>query len=141
MPIAIEPFAIKMYDEVIALWRDSEGVGLSDADSRVKIRFYLERNPDMSFVARDPGGKIAGTILCGHDGRRGYIYHLAVRRHDRRQGIGRQLVERCLDSLRIAGIQKCHIFVLDGNTDAIEFWKSMGWTPRSDVRIISKTID
>jgi putative acetyltransferase len=141
MPIAIERLTMEMYDEVVALWRESEGVGLSDADSREKIRSYLERNPDMSFVARDPGGKIAGAILCGHDGRRGYIYHLAVSRHCRRQGIGRQLVERCLDNLRIAGIQKCHIFVLDGNADGIEFWKSMGWTPRSDVRIISKTIE
>ena len=79
---------MKSYDKVLTLWRKSEGVGLSDADSNKSIHSYLKRNPGMSFVAKAEG-KIVGAVLGGQDGRRGYIHHLAVRDDFRRQGIGR----------------------------------------------------
>ena len=140
MNVDISQFEIELYDEVLALWQRCEGVGLSDADSVANIQTYLDRNPGMSFVGVS-GGRVIGAILAGHDGRRGYIHHLAVHPDCRRQGLAHQLVDRCLAVLVKAGIQKCHIFIFNNNTDGIAFWNSVGWTNRSDIRVISKTID
>jgi ribosomal protein S18 acetylase RimI-like enzyme len=139
MKITISPFTIESYDDILALWQQCGGIGLSEADSRDNIRSYLERNPGMSFVAMDYG-RIVGAILAGYDGRRGYIHHLAVHPDHRRQGVGRQLAEHCLQKLKKAGIQKGHIFIFNNNTDGITFWKSVGWTYRADISVMSKTI-
>ena len=140
MNIDISQFEIESYDDVLALWQQGRGVGLSDADSRENIQTYLDRNPGMSFVATD-GGKVVGIVLAGHDGRRGYIHHLAVHPYCRRQGIGCRLVDRCLTVLADSGIHKCHIFIFNNNADGIAFWKSVGWTHRSDIGVISKIIE
>ena len=139
MNTQISPFSIDSYEDVLVLWQQCEGVGLSDADSRESVETYLNRNPGMSFVATGDG-KVVGAILAGHDGRRGYIHHLAVHPSCRRQGLGRQLVDRAIAVLASAGIQKAHIFIFNSNADGITFWQSVGWTPRSDISIISKTI-
>lgn len=128
------------YDEVLALWQRCEGVGLSDADSLRNIRQYLDHNPGRSFVAL-MDDKVVGAVLAGHDGRRGYIYHLAVHPDCRRHGIGRNLVDRCLKALIDSGIMKCHIFIFNDNVAGIEFWKAAGWMPRSDIGVISKTFN
>jgi len=141
MQIEIAPFTIQSYDDVLALWQQAEGVGLhDDCDSRPGIQSYLERNPGMSFVAT-ADGVVVGAVLAGHDGRRGYIHHLAVHPDCRRQGIGRGLVQSCLEVLGAAGIRKAHIFIFNDHSDGIAFWKSVGWTPRSDIGVISKTIE
>lgn len=140
MNLTIAPFTIEHYDDVRALWQGSEGVGLSEADEREHIASYLQRNPGMSFVATSDDSVI-GAALCGHDGRRGYIHHLAVHPDYRRQGVGRQLVDRCLAALRTVGIQKCHLFIFNDNVSGIKFWKNVGWIYRSDISIISKTIE
>ena len=125
------------YEDVLALWQASEGVGLSDADSEESIAGYLHRNPGLSFVAHD-GEHLVGAVLCGHDGRRGYIHHLAVSESHRRQGLGRALAERCLSALRRDGIDKCHIFVFAANRDTSAFWKSIGWTQRVELVMMSQ---
>ena len=140
MNICVSEFEIKSYNDVFALWQQCKGVGLSDADSRESIQAYLDRNPGMSFVAT-ADGKAVGIILAGHDGRRGYIHHLAVHPDYRRRGLARQLVDRCLTVLADSGIQKCHIFIFNNNADGIAFWKSAGWTHRSDIGLISKTLE
>ncbi len=127
------------YDEVLRLWQSSDGIGLSSADSRESITQYLRRNPGMSFVA-ERQGEIIGTVLCGHDGRRGLIHHMAVAKHARRQGIGAALEERCIDSLRSAGIGKCHIMVKADNTEGAGFWRRLGWQDRTTIRLMSKDI-
>jgi len=138
MPHSIRPLTIERYDEIISLWKHCEGVGLSAADSRESINSYLQRNPGMSFMAESSSDdSIIGTILAGHDGRRGYIHHLAVVSNQRRQGIARQLVERSLDSLHQAGIHKCHLFIMEENNTGIAFWKSVDWKLRSDIKIMS----
>lgn len=134
--VAIDHFAIDAYDEAHALWRRSEGIGLSHADERAGIARYLERNPGVSFTAR-VAGTLVGTILCGHDGRRGYVHHLAVDVGFRRRGIGTALVERCLDALYAEGIRKCHLFVYVENETAIGFWRRRGWTYRTDIAVMS----
>lgn len=139
MNVTISQLSIVSYGDILSLWQQCEGVGLSDADSRENIQSYLDRNPGMSFIATSDG-RVIGTVLGGHDGRRGYIHHLAVHPDCRRQGIGRQLAERCLQVLGDEGIQKCHIFIFNNNAGGIAFWKSMGWTHRKDISVISKTI-
>jgi ribosomal protein S18 acetylase RimI-like enzyme len=68
MSIVIREMTTQDYDEVFALWRTSEGVGLSDADSEEDVTRFLARNPGLCFVARD-GEHLVGAVLCGHDGR------------------------------------------------------------------------
>jgi ribosomal protein S18 acetylase RimI-like enzyme len=140
MNITIEEFTIEAYAQVYSLWENYDGIGLSGADSRAAIQKYLERNPGLSLIAYDDDS-IVGSVLCGHDGRRGYIHHLAVRSDYRRQGIGRLLVEKSLAALQSCGIQKCHLFIFNNNTGGIEFWESIGWTYRLDIDLISKNIE
>lgn len=125
------------YEAAYALWSETEGMVLSEADSRPSIGAYLERNPCLSFVCYNDQ-ELAGTILGGHDGRRGYIYHVAVGKAHRNQGIGGELVNRSLAGLRQAGIMKCHLFVLEGNEIGNRFWDRSGWTKRDGILLYSK---
>lgn len=127
---------IEDYDQVIAIWRDTEGVCLSDADSREVIQRYLERNPRLSHVA-EQDGEIVGAVLCGHDSRRGYMHHLAVLPGSRGRGFGRRLAEACLEQLGLAGIPKCHIFVYVDNESGAQFWRHSGWVERTELKIMS----
>lgn len=140
MNITVAEFTMDAYEPVYRLWERCEGIGLSSADSRPSIQIYLERNPGLSLIAYD-GQTVVGTILCGHDGRRGYIHHLAVLSAYRRRGIGRLLVDKSLAALQSCDIQKCHLFIFHDNTDGIDFWKSIGWTYRQDIGVVSKIIE
>ena len=133
----IRTLDIKDYDSVINLWKTTEGIGLSDADSKDNIEKFLQRNPGLSLIAQK-GGKLVGAILCGHDGRRGYLHHLAVRKDQRLKGLGNELVGNCLQRLKAAGIEKCHIFVFRENEQGIGFWIQIGWQKRRDLLIMSK---
>ena len=128
------------YEDVLRLWHRCEGVGLDKKiDNKNKAAIYLARNPGLSFVALDKQ-KVIGAVLCGHDGRRGYLYHLAVADEFRNKGAGRRLVQKAVSKLRSIGIRKCHAFVFRDNVKGNKFWKRMGWTQRNDLRLISKDI-
>jgi putative acetyltransferase len=126
--------------EVIQFWQGMEGIGLSESDSYSALSFYLRRNSGLSWVTRNRDREIIGVVLCGHDGRRGYLHHLAVARDYRRKGIGRALVERCLSSLRELKILKCNAFLLSLNPEGQEFWKAMGWKEREDLILIQRVL-
>jgi ribosomal protein S18 acetylase RimI-like enzyme len=127
------------YDEVLRLWQNTEGVGLNESDTRPAIAAYLRRNRGMSFVARD-GERLVGAVLCGHDGRRGYLHHLAVAPSHRRKGLGTKLVGRCLAELKRIGILKCNIFLYADNVSGARFWRSDGWKKRVDLRLVQKDL-
>ena len=131
----VRPFRMGDYDAVFALWRRCEGVGLGASDTRAAIAAYLRRNPGLSFVAHGKG-RLVGTVLCGHDGRRGYLHHLAVSKRYRRAGLGRRLVDICLERLRRIDIHKCNIFVFADNLEGMTFWTRTGWTPRPDLTLL-----
>jgi len=138
MVVEISAMEIENYEQVYALWQSVEGIGLQkDCDSKNGISVYLQRNPGLSFVARD-NEKVVGAVLCGHDGRRGYLHHLAIARTYRNKGIGRTLVQHALSALDLLGIAKCHLFVFSGNDDAQTFWQKIGWTERIDLKVMSK---
>lgn len=139
MSLNIREMTIEDYEDVYALWDASEGIGLSDADSKEGIKRFLKRNPMLSFVAMD-NGEIVGAALCGHDGRRGYIHHLAVIPSHRREGIGRSLVGRCMYALMRIGIGKCHLFVFGENQEAIDFWETLGYSQRVELVMMSQQV-
>jgi ribosomal protein S18 acetylase RimI-like enzyme len=136
----VRELTIEDYDAVVSLWRSCEGIGLhSDVDSRQWLAMYLQRNPGLSFVAVE-GGRVIGAVLCGHDGRRGYINHLAVAKDFHGHGIGAALAERVINRLRNIGIRKCKGFVFRDNRPAIEFYQKNGWVERNDLKVVSKSI-
>ncbi len=139
MSVRVRPMTLSDYDDAIALWRSSEGLGLSAADDREPIARFLERNPGHSFVARD-GEALVAALLCGHEGRRGYLHHLAVAPSHRGRGLGRDLVRHALEALEAAGIAKCHLFVLSDNQEGLGFWARVGWTERVELRICSTAL-
>jgi putative acetyltransferase len=126
--------------EVIQFWQGMEGIGLSESDSYSALSLFLQRNPGLSWVTRNKDRELIGSVLCGHDGRRGYLHHLAVAQGYRRKGIGRALVERCLSSLRELKVLKCNIFLFCLNPEGQEFWKAMGWKEREDLILMQRVL-
>jgi ribosomal protein S18 acetylase RimI-like enzyme len=134
----ITKMQIKDYDEVFSLWKNTEGMGLhSDTDSKKGILRYLKRNPGMSFVARE-NGRLVGTVLCGQDGRRGHLYHLAIDRSYRKKGIAKALVNRALSKLAAIGFSKCTLCAFVKNYAGRKFWRHTGWTERPDIIMMAK---
>jgi ribosomal protein S18 acetylase RimI-like enzyme len=128
------------YERVYELWKSMPGIGLNDADdAKAGIGRFLKRNPASCFVAEE-GGNLVGTILAGHDGRRGNIYHLAVHLNYQRQGIGQALVQTALDALRAEGITKASLVVFKVNNGGNEFWEAQGFTARNDLNYLHKSI-
>lgn len=125
--------------DALDLWKRCEGIGLSDADERKALTRFLNRNPGLCFTAQIDG-KLIGTCLCGSDGRRGYLYHLAVDPILRRQGIGKMLVERVFAGLEAMDIHKCHIMVYGSNELGLKFWKQTGWSLRPEIVLMSYNI-
>ncbi len=115
-------------------------MGLNDRDdSREGFGKYLARNPDTCFAAVEKGN-VVGAILCGHDGRRGYIYHTAVAAAKRNQGIGSALVGAALAALEREGIHKAALVVFARNQTGNGFWERCGFTARNDLLYRNKAI-
>jgi ribosomal protein S18 acetylase RimI-like enzyme len=137
----LRPLVIADFEPVLALWKATEGVGLNESDTPEAIARFLDRNPGLSLVATDATGEIIGAVLCGHDGRRGYLHHLAVAKSARGRGLGRALVQRCLDQLRALGIAKCNLFLLAHNESGRAFWLHEGWSVRDDLVVVQRFTD
>jgi ribosomal protein S18 acetylase RimI-like enzyme len=137
MTVQITAMTANDFDEVNALWQRTEGVGLSPSDSEERVVGFLKRNHGLSLVARHED-RIVGAVLCGHDGRRGYLYHLAVAPSHRSQGLGRRLVETCLKKLAEEAILKATIVVYGRNDTGQEFWRHIGWGDRTDLIVLQK---
>ena len=133
MDVLVRTMTIADYDNVYSLWKSTPGVGMRSLDdSREGIGRFLDRNPKTCFVA-EAGDKIIGAILCGHDGRRGYIYHATVFPDYRKRGIGRRLVENVLTALRLEGINKAALVVFNTNAEGNAFWQAVGFETRGDL--------
>lgn len=135
----IIPFTMKHYEGALSLWKGINGLGISSADDKENIRRYLKRNHGCSFVAIY-NGIVIGTILGGHDGRRGYIHHMAVKNEFHKQGIGKELVKKSIEMLKKEGMEKCHIFVFKRNNEAKQFWQKLKWCTREELEIMSINI-
>ena len=141
MSIVVRAMSPDDYASVAELWHRTEGIGLNESDTEPAIVAFLSRNPGMSAVGQlQHGGNIVGAILCGHDGRRGYLHHLAVDAAHRHQGIAAKLLDWCFDRLHEAGVPKCNIFLFRNNQVGALFWSHNGWSSRSDLIVFQKAI-
>jgi putative acetyltransferase len=124
--VTTREFGIDDCEKAIAFWEKIDGLEICEGDSREEIGEYLKRNPGLSRVA-EVDGAIVGAALCGHDGRRGWIYHLAVAGEYRSHGVGKQLVNDCVDGLRRIGLKRAIILVAGDNPAGHQFWLQNGW--------------
>jgi ribosomal protein S18 acetylase RimI-like enzyme len=132
---------IEDYDEAYLLWTSSPGIGLKTLDdSETGIRKFLERNPLTCFAAEEDG-ELAGTILGGHDGRRGYIYHIAVNPVFRNRGIGRALIETVEQAFIQEGINKVALISFKTNVGGNRFLRACGYPIRDDVVYRNKSLN
>ena len=129
------------YPRIYTLWTGIEGFGIRSIDgSKEGVERFLKRNPETSIVA-EAEGEIIGTILCGHDGRRGCFYHVCVKQGFRKQGIGKAMAVAAMKALQAQQINKvCLIAFLD-NQVGNQFWKSVGWTFRNDLNYYDFTLN
>ncbi len=132
---------ISNYQDIFKLWTSTPGMGLRNLDvSKEGIDKFLRRNPTTNFIAEEDG-KIVGSILCGHDGRRGYVYHTAVDMRYRGKGIGKKLVNSVINALKCEGINKAALVVFTNNEVGNGFWRSMGWEKREDLNYYNLSIN
>ena len=132
---------IEDYDDVYRLWTLTKGMGLNNLDdTKTGINIFLQRNPNTCFVATFHN-EIIGTIISGHDGRRGYIYHTAVSEKFRKKGIGQKLVTSSLSALKTEGINKVALVVFSRNKLGNLFWEKIGFRKREDLIYRDKTIN
>jgi ribosomal protein S18 acetylase RimI-like enzyme len=124
--IEIREFSINDYDAAIELWQRVEGLEIAEGDDREGVAQFLARNQGLSRVATD-GSAIVGIALCGHDGRRGHIYHLAVDPAYQGRGLGKRLLDESLGDLRRTGVKRVIIMVADDNQSGRQFWRRCGW--------------
>ena len=129
------------YEEVYALWKRIHGFGIrSIDDSKEGIERFIKRNPTTSIVAVEDG-KIVGSILCGHDGRRGCFYHVCVDEAYRMRGIGKAMVVEAMEMLKAEDINKVSLIAFTKNDVGNAFWKEMGWTKREDLNYYDFTLN
>ena len=129
------------YPEVKKLWMSIRGFAIrSIDDSEEGVRRFLKRNPTTSVVAR-LGGEVVGAILCGHDGRRGCLYHVCVREDCRRRGIGKAMVTFCMKALKEEQISKVSLIAFSTNDVGNAFWRQIGWVRRLDLNCYDFTLN
>lgn len=136
----IRVMTIEDYDRVFRLWRATPDMGLRSLDdSREGIQSFLNRNPATNFVA-EAEGELAGAILCGHDGRRGYIYHTVVSPQYRGQDVATRLADAAAAALRQEGITRVCLNVTETNQAGKAFWEKLGWEKKDFLGFYSKAI-
>lgn len=129
----IRQMNIEDYEKVHRLWMEIHGFGIrSIDDSKDGVERFIRRNPTTSMVAEEDG-RIVGSILCGHDGRRGCLYHVCVQENYRKHGIGQKMVAACLEELKKEKINKVNLIAFQKNDVGNHFWQGLGWSYREDV--------
>ena len=132
---------IEDYEGVYALWKKIKGFGIrSIDDSKEGVARFLKRNPTTSVVA-EKDGRIVGSILCGHDGRRGCLYHVCVDEDSRRHEIGKRMVVFAMKALKEEKINKVSLIAFTENDIGNAFWNTIGWTERLDLNYYDFTLN
>ncbi len=142
----MEEFIIKTmttedYPGVKALWMSIKGFAIRSIDDSYEgVERFIRRNPTTSVVAV-MNNEIVGAILCGHDGRRGCLYHVCVREDCRLKGIGKAMVVHCMNALKAEKISKVSLIAFSTNDIGNAFWKQIGWTKREDLNYYDFTLN
>ena len=137
--VTVRQMHLSDYSALVELWGSFPGTTMTGADDEKSFRLFLELNAAHCFVALTGGEDLIGSVMAGNDGRRGYIYHLAVAEDDQKLGAGRLLMETVEESLRKAGIEKAHLFIYSDNP-AISFYERIGWHGRHDIEVMSRVL-
>jgi len=135
----IRPMTEADLDAARALWAVADGVELSEGDSPAELARYLQRNPGLSCVAV-VDDRVVGALLAGHDGRRGYLYHLSVAAGARGHGIGRALTTHAVTGLQAAGLPRALILVARDNAGGRAFWTQLGWEPLDLAEVMGRDL-
>lgn len=139
--MTIRTMTIEDYESVYNLWMSIKGFAIrSIDDSREGVELFLKRNPSTSVVAIEDG-RVVGAILCGHDGRRGCLYHVCVQEEYRMHGIGKEMVVFCMEALKKEHINKVSLIAFTKNDVGNAFWKTIGWTKREDLNYYDFTLN
>ena len=138
MPVTFRQMGDVDYQGLVELWSGFPGNTMTGADSREGFASFLRRNGRYCFAA-ESGGAIVGSVMAGSDGRRGYVYHLAVAPELHNGGVGRRLMRMTEERLTEDGIEKAHLFIYSDNP-AIEFYRKVGWHLREDIEVMSKVL-
>ena len=139
--MTIRAMTLEDYENVHALWMTIKGFSIrSIDDSSEGVERFLQRNPGISVVAEE-NGRIVGAILCGHDGRRGCMYHVCVDPDYRLKGIGKSMVVFAMEALRKEKINKVSLIAFTQNDIGNAFWKEIGWTKREDLNYYDFTLN
>lgn len=126
MPARVRRFAPRDTDAVVALWETCFPDDPARNEPRAVIERKLARDPDLFWVAAD-GDEIVGALLGGYDGYRGWLYHLAVAPHRRREGLATALIDRAILELQTLGCVKVNLQVRSSNTEVIDLYEAQGF--------------
>ena len=129
--ILISEFANDDYPVVHVLWQRA-GLWMRPSDGPEATALKLERDPGLFLVARDGDGAIVGTVMGGWDGRRAYVYHLAVLPERLRAGIGSRLMDELEERLRRLGAVKAKLQILTDNEASRAFFERRGYLYETD---------
>lgn len=141
MSVLIREMTPEDYDKVYELWMGIQGFGIRSLDdSREGVTRFLKRNPTTSVVA-EQNGRVVGAILCGHDGRTGFFYHVCVAEDYRKRGVGHRMAHFAMCALQDEGINKVSLVAFKRNATGNEFWHNVGWTQRDDLNYYDFTLN
>lgn len=139
--IVLRAMTIEDYEAVFKVWSSISGFGIrSIDDSREGIARFITRNPGLSVVA-EKDGRIVGSILCGHDGRRGCLYHVCVQKEYRMLGIGQKMVDYCKAALKKEGINRINLIAFTSNEIGNKFWQKLKWNYRTDCNYYEENLN
>jgi len=128
------------YEQVYELWQSIEkGVHVGRSDTLNEIGKKIKRDPDLFLVA-ESNGNIIGAVIGGYDGRRGLIYHLAVKSSFRGQGIGSELMDEVESRLRAKGCLKCYLLVTLDNIEVADYYMQRGWQHMDQIQLYGKEL-
>jgi len=126
------------YSNLLNLWnRIEKGMNVGRSDTPDENKKKLQRDPDLFLIA-EQDGDIIGSVIGAFDGRRGMIYHLAVRQDYRGQGVGAALLSEVEKRLQAKGCLKCLLLVFADNTEAVQFYRTHGWREQTEDIVFSK---
>lgn len=131
----IEKFSMKLYDEVVQLWKKA-GISVGSSDSKEEIEKMLEGNPNLFLIGKIKE-KIIAVVMGGFDGRRGYVHHLAVDPIHQKKGYGKIMMHDLISEFRRIGVHKIHLFIERQNQAVIDFYSNLGWQMRDDLIMMS----
>lgn len=104
-----------------------------------EVRNILKINPSSCLVLVYKG-KIIGTILGTFNGRRTWLYHLAVHPDYQNKGYGSLLLDKAEKALIKSGATKILIGVLPTNKKALVFYQNRSFSIMDDALVLQKDL-